>query len=228
MPTIRIDGFDIAVTQAWHDQVIAPRAEFGEMNLAELEAERQRIQQLDNTRAQAIKRLYASDAEFLAAHENGELAPTLSEEEQHRLDMVTHVINVHLSARWCQGRPHAAFGFEGMDQVHGGSITHDCGCVTQHVVDHHKAFALSAAADVLEAHPDPVIHARRAKLWAHAAALAGLKPHEHHKALAHEPVHVAHAPQRVCKKHREYRLRGLQAFNARVIADQPAPSDQEV
>jgi hypothetical protein len=122
MPTIKIDGVAFPVTAAWHASVIAPYPEMGAWDHDQLELERTRLLELSNETPARI----------------GQRRNVWTPETAARLDAVTHVINVHRATRWLEGRSHEEFNFTGVDQIHGNSCTHACGCTTQHLFDHHK------------------------------------------------------------------------------------------
>lgn len=91
------------------------------LSFAELETERQRL-------------LTISGADKLAG------GRPLADDERSRLEAVTHVINLNRALAWLAGRDYREiFGDDAtLDQVHGNSLTADCGCVVQHMFDHSR------------------------------------------------------------------------------------------
>lgn len=62
----------------------------------------------------------------------------LNDIETANLASLTHHINARNGIDWLGDRPLAEIEMEGVDQVHGQSLTLPCGCVLHHVFDHHK------------------------------------------------------------------------------------------
>lgn len=57
--------------------------------------------------------------------------------EAREIEALTRWKNVERAWTWLAGRHWREFGFVALDQVHGNSCRHSCGCVTQYVFDHN-------------------------------------------------------------------------------------------
>jgi hypothetical protein len=63
----------------------------------------------------------------------------LTPDELAYLKAANNHFDVRTAVDFLQGRHHSEFDFDGVDQVHGNTITAPCGCKLVVVFDHHKA-----------------------------------------------------------------------------------------
>jgi hypothetical protein len=98
----------------------------------------------------------------------------LSDDDRKSIEALTHVLNLNRALRFLAGRDYReVFGPDAtLDQVHGNSITKDCGCVLQHMFDHNRR-----GEGGIEIHP----HHSLAACGAHAHLKDNFR--EHHKIL---------------------------------------------
>lgn len=147
-------GQPVAVTEAWHEANSVPWPDLPTLERDQLDAIRVQLLLLSNDRA-------------------------LTDPERARLEAVTHHYNVRNALRFLGGRPHAHFGFDGADQVHGNRITHPCGCELHVVFDHHRA----RGGQAYDVHP----HAPRRVCARHSHLAHDL--HALHDRVAQDSVH---------------------------------------
>jgi hypothetical protein len=143
--TIVIKGKSHPVSDKFRTEVLNVHPDLATRNYGELTVERDRLLHLSNQRYNLDEPIPAGEP---MAQNN-----TLTVAEQARLENITHVINVHNAVKFLNGRSHADFGFDGVDQVHGNRWTLACGCVKHVVFDHHKRH--DAARLVHHDHPHP-------------------------------------------------------------------------
>jgi hypothetical protein len=129
--TLTIKGKDYPVTAKFRLAVLGPHPQLAVMNYGELAQQKKALLDLSSAR-------HNYQAEI---PEGQDMDPTgnLTVGEAQLLANITHVMNCHHAVNFLAGRDYGEFGFEGIDQVHGNRTQHLCGCVTQHVFDHHKA-----------------------------------------------------------------------------------------
>lgn len=125
---VTINGVDYRVTDRFQADVLAKHPDLADRARSDLELLRISLLNL----ATARYNLEAPVPKNLPANS------MLTTDEQHRLDSVTNVLNIHNAVKFLQGRPHSDFGFYGIDQVHGNKHIAECGCIKHVVFDHHK------------------------------------------------------------------------------------------
>lgn len=192
MPTIRIDGRDQPVTQAWYDATIAPYPELVSWSAEQIDAKRRALADKSN------------------------VAPW-TDAERAQVQALDRVWNAHNATRLLHGRDHRDFGFEGVDQVHHNSSDYACGCTLAHVYDHHHQRAIAAAVEheshigLLERarkHGNNYViwlagaaHDRSAAHLADTLAHAKLDGADHREVMGHQLRHHQHGPHRICAYH---------------------------
>jgi hypothetical protein len=158
-PTIRVGAKRYPLSARFAGEVGSKHPDLLSLPYEQLEAMRDALLQLSTRRHN-----------FQAATPQAPLAMhgTLTLAEQDRLVAIVHVINVHNGVNFLQGRDHAEFGFEGVDQIHGNAHHLACGCILHVVFDHHRR-----GEEGLELQP----HHPRVSCAAHQAHLPDFRAH---------------------------------------------------
>lgn len=136
-------GLSFPVTDGFYKRFLAPNPDLTGMSHGDLGKLQKEL--LDRSTARANRTL-PRPSEPMAQ------GGTLTVAEQHRLDVITHVMNCHGAAAELQGRPLSDFGFVGIDQVHGEMkpVTRigECGCHLCYIFDHAVVQAKLWGADL--------------------------------------------------------------------------------
>lgn len=112
-PTIEHNGKPYPVTQGWHDENTVRWPTLALMGREELD--RWRWMLLDKSN-------YVR----------------LTDDEEAWLRAITNHYNVRNALMVFAGCDHTTFGFEGVDQIHGGRAKFECGCELNVCFDHHQ------------------------------------------------------------------------------------------
>ncbi len=127
MGVITHKGVDYPVTDAWHAANNGPFPTLAGETREALRNIQDQLLQASNSRA-------------------------LTDDELATLKAANNHFDVRTSIDWLAGRDIADFGFTGVDQVHGGAGSFDCGCRLRTVFDHVVATADDASGLVINPH----------------------------------------------------------------------------
>lgn len=141
------DGTRHDVSPDWYAANVEPFPHLRGLGQDGIDRTRQYFLALSTYRARRIAR--GRTHQELGTEAVSAVRRTLTFSEAAELEAVTKFHNVNSAWGWLQDRHYDEVGFFYLDQVHGGSHTHSCGCTTQHIVEHYKLIA----GEPVEFHP---------------------------------------------------------------------------